>query len=193
MGELAASTGEAPTPGVLGVSVRRGRGATFAPPKPSHPHRGACREKVAIRPGLLQVLFFFYCSLDVFSSLELPGSPGVLASWREQSHTTGFRVNTGYHETPDQTAKALATQPRLEIQPRFPSRPANQKLKKESPNRLSSGGCYRHWGFTARLGASRRPRLRSVNAGIDGTAFSIPLPAPPQLRAGAMPKFLGLS
>lgn len=193
MGELAASTGEAPTPGVLGVSVRRGRGAAFAPPKPSHPHRGACREKVAIRPGLLQVLFFFYCSLDVFSPLELPGSPGVLASWREQSHTTGFRVNTGYHETPDQTAKALATQPRLEIQPRFPSRPANQKLKKESPNRLNSGGCYRHWGFTARLGASRRPRLRSVNAGIDGTAFSIPLPAPPQLRAGAMPKFLGLS
>lgn len=82
----------------------------------------------------------FYCSLDVFSPLELPGSPGVLASWREQSHTTGFRVNTGYHETPDQTAKALATQPRLEIQPRFPSRPANQKAKKREPQQIEQWG-----------------------------------------------------
>ena len=55
---------------------------------------------------------------------------------------TGFRVNTGYHETPDKIAKALATQPHLEIQPHYPVRPGKQKTNKENPNKFIGDSHY---------------------------------------------------
>lgn len=103
VGELGASTGMLHHPISLGslLHSQRTRGCSC----------GSGREKAAISSRLLEALFPF-TALGLFS---LPWMCCVLSSQSEQSHTTGFRVNTGYQEAPGAIAKALATQPHLEI------------------------------------------------------------------------------
>lgn len=71
-----------------------------------------CNQVSAPKGFFLLLYEYFFPS----AALRLPACPSVLASRSQQSRTTGFRVNTGYHRTPHATAKALATLAHLGIQ-----------------------------------------------------------------------------
>lgn len=144
---------------------RAGARAVSCPPVARGPedelliHHGPARVKAAIGSGLLKVLkiSLLYEHFLPPLALEPPRSPGVLASRSEQGRTAGFPVSVGHHETPAETAQALAAQPDSEIGPEaLAGLQSGRQIKKtptDFPGMAITALCHQ---FSTHLRISRR-------------------------------------
>lgn len=146
-----------------------------------------CNQVSAPKGFLLLLYEYFFPS----AALQLPACSRVLASRSQQSHTTGFRVNTGYHGTPHTIAKALATLPHLGIRPHYPAGlERRRQIKKTPTNVLGTAIAALRRGVSARFGRSWRSHM-----GLRMLAWMVLLPIPspaPQLKAEEAQMLLGL-